>query len=278
MAFNDRPLFPTAAAALLSLPLVAGSAIAQQSDTQSGTNQTQSNQAETNQAQTDQTQTDQTQSNQGGATGSGGGMSGAGQPGTEQDTLIATVGSEEIRASDVMTVIGMLPPQLASQPPELLVPMAMEQLILRELILQQARSQNLAEDSEVRALVEGSMQGAEEDAMVQVWIDREMEGTVTDEAVQQAYTDLQSTSQQELPPLEQIRPQIEQHLRQLGMQEIAARLQQGADIVLFDAAGQPIERPQNGGGQGGSGTSGSGDASQGNSDSGSGSGGTSSGN
>lgn len=234
MTFLDRILLTTAAAALLALH-VAGPASAQQSDSdaQSGATE-QSGAAE----QADQTTDEQ------------------------QDALVATVDEAEIRGSDVMTVIGLLPPELAAQPQEMLVSMAMEQLILRELILEEARGQNLAEDPEVQSLVEGSMAGAEEDAMVQVWIDREMQGAVTDEAVQQVYSDLQASSQQEVPPLEQIRPQIEQHLRQQNMQEIAMRLQEGADIVFYDASGQPIERPQNAGDQGGSGASGNGDASQ----------------
>lgn len=168
---------------------------------------------------------------------------GSSQAGADnQDTLLATVGDAEIRGSDVMTVIGMLPPELAAQPPDMLIPMAMEQLILRELILAEARRENLAEDPEVIALVEGSMQGAEEDALVQVWIDREMANTVSEEAVQQAYSDLQAQSEQDVPPLEQLRPQIEQFLRQQAMRDIAYRLQEGAEIVLYDAAGQPIDR------------------------------------
>ncbi|TFL17240.1 hypothetical protein [Jannaschia formosa] len=242
MTFINRYMLSTAAAALLSVPLAVGSAMAQQSGTQS--NETQDT------------------GTQGGAQASGADQSGQGA-GAQQDVLVATVGGEEIRSTDIMTVLGMLSPELAAQPPEMLIPMAMEQLILRQLILAEARAQNLADDPEVISLVEGSMQAAEDDALVQVWIDREMQNAVTDEAVQQAYSDLQANAQQEVPPLEQVRPQIEQYLRQQSMQEIAMRLQQDAEIILYDAAGQPVERPQNGGGKSGSGTSGSGQATDG---------------
>ena len=99
------------------------------------------------------------------------------------DQLMATVGEAEIRGGDVLTVIGMLPAPVRAQQPDMLAPIELDQLILRELILQQARGQSLAEDPEVRSLVEQSGVVAEEDAMVQVWLRRELEGAVTDQAV-----------------------------------------------------------------------------------------------
>lgn len=227
----------TAIAAVLTLPLATGTAFAQQSQS------------------TDQSQ----QSAQSGSSGtSGQSMSGDQQP----DALVATVGDAEIRGSDVMTVIGMLPPRLQSQPPEMLVPIALQQLIFRELILEQARAQNLADDPEVVALVEGSAQGAEEDAMVQVWIDRETANAVTEDAVLQVYGTLQPQGDQPVPQIEELRPQIEQHLRQQAMQEIQTRLQQDADIILYDPSGQPVAEDQSQSAVGGSrGTSGSGSGS-----------------
>lgn len=239
MIMTNSKMRSTAIAALLSFPLATGVAVAQQSQ---GTSQTQPSTAQAQQ-----------QSSQ----------SGSGQPsasGQASDAVVATVGSAEILGSDVMTVIGLLPPQLQSQPPQMLVPMALQQLILRELVLEDARSQNFAEDPEVVALVESSSQTAEEDAMVQVWIDREMANVVTDEAVQGAYADAQAQGQENLPPIDEVRPQIEQFLRQQAMQDIQARLQRDADIVLFDATGQPIEQQQGDQtqqGQGAQGTSGS---------------------
>ena len=218
----------TTIAAILSLPL-AGTALAQQSG---GTDQAQQPAGRTQDAtgQTGQ-QTAQTDA---------GGMSGQQAEGGQEDTLVATVGDAEIRGSDVLTVIGMLPPQMQSQPPQMLVPIALEQLILRELILEQARAANLAQDPEVIALVEGTAQGAEEDAMVQVWVDRELAGAVTDAEVERVYGTLQPQGQQPVPPMSELRPQIEQHLRQQAMQDIRDSLREGADIVFYDPSGQPV--------------------------------------
>ncbi len=227
MKIANPEIRSTALAALLSLPLVGGAALAQETDQADPT---------TTPAQ-DMTQQQSSQS----ATDSG--QTGGEQ---QQDTVVATVGESEIRGSDVMTFIGMLPPQLQSQPPQMLVPLALEQLIFRELILGEARSQNLADDPEVVALVDGATVTAADDAMVQVWIDRETAGVVTDEAVQQAYDQAQSEGAQELPPLEEVRPQIEQYLRQQALQEIRTRLTEGADIVLYDPTGRPVEQQSSG--------------------------------
>ncbi|AZQ68822.1 PDZ domain-containing protein [Silicimonas algicola] len=211
-----------AVVALLSLPFASGSVLAQQA------------------GQTDQSATPSPNAQQPFRSESGG---------VQQDDLVATVGDAEIRGSDLRTIIGMLPPQLQSQPPQMLVPLALEQLILRELILEEARSQNLADDPEVVALVENSAQTVEEDAMVQVWLDRETRGAVTEEAVQRTYETIQPRGGAAVPPLEQLRPQIEQHLRQQAAQEIRNRLRQGAEIVLYGPGGQPVSETRSGSGQ-----------------------------
>lgn len=164
------------------------------------------------------------------------------------DAVVATVGGVEIRSSDVMGVMGMLPPQLQAQPPQMLFPIALDQLILRELILQEARAQGLDSDPEVIALREATAAAAEEDALVQVWLSRELSGAVTDDAVQEAYDAAQdqgrAQGQPALPPLSQVRGQVEQALRQQEMRDLQIRLREGADIVLFDPAGRPVDRPR----------------------------------
>ena len=248
MKLSRSHLLGTAVVALLGFPLAGGTALAQQTD--EAASQEQSAQEQSGQEQTGQQQS--------GTTGQNGTQSstatGQSSEGLQPNSVVATVGGTEIRGSDVLGLIGLLPPQIQSQPPQMLVPMALEQLILRELILEQARGQNLAEDPDVVALVERSTQASENDAMVQIWLDREMANVVTDEAVQAAYDEAQAAGQQDLPPLEQVRPQIEEFLRQQAMQQIRTQLRQGADVVLYSPTGQPMEQ------QGGSGDD-SGDAS-----------------
>jgi hypothetical protein len=172
------------------------------------------------------------------------------------DTLIVTVGEERITGADVVATIDTLPPQLRQQPPALLIPMAVDSLVTRELILQEARAQNLAEDPEVRSLADASAEIAEEDAMVQVYLQRELESRVTDEAVQGAYDALAQSvqaqgAQTQLPPLEQVRPQIERQLQQQALQGLRSELASDVAVVFYGPDGQPMQAQPSpaGGGQ-----------------------------
>lgn len=126
ISFNrtKNNLLNSAAAAVLALPLWAGASLAQEAQAQTqGTDQAQ---------QSDQTQP----SGDAGQTADGGQQAqgqGQGQA-NGSDALVATVGDAEIRNSDLMRAIGALPPQLSSQPPEMVMSMALQQLVLRVLI------------------------------------------------------------------------------------------------------------------------------------------------
>lgn len=239
MTIMNGKMGSTALAVAFALPLTLGTAWAQQSQGTDQSSETANQSQDSSQSQSSGQQQTPQQSSQ--SAGSSGGTSNDGQA----NALVATVGGAEIRGSDVLTVIGMLPPQLQSQSPDMLVPIALEQLIMRELILEKARSQNLAEDPEVVSLVTGSTQAAEKDAMVQVWLDRELAKTVTDEAVQKSYDEAQQ-GQKDFPSLEAVRPQIEQHLRRQALEELRTQLREGADIVLYDPTGKPVEGSSSG--------------------------------
>ena len=239
MTIMNGKMGSTALAVAFALPLTLGTAWAQQSQGTDQSSETANQSQDSSQSQSSGQQQTPQQSSQ--SAGSSGGTSNDGQA----NALVATVGGAEIRGSDVLTVIGMLPPQLQSQSPDMLVPIALEQLIMRELILEKARSQNLAEDPEVVSLVTGSTQAAEKDAMVQVWLDRELAKTVTDEAIQKSYDEAQQ-GQKDFPPLEAVRPQIEQHLRRRALEELRTQLREGADIVLYDPTGKPVEGSSSG--------------------------------
>ena len=182
------------------------------------------------------------------AEGSASGTAGTAQDGTmageEGDVVVARVGDADIMRSDVMSVIGTLPPNMQEQPAETLIPLAVEQLVLRELILQQAREAELENDPDVDALLAGTPDAPEEareNAMVQVWLDRELEGAVTDQAVEDTYGQVQSQLGDQAPPLEEIRPQIEQEVRRQAFLGISDELQSGAEVTLFGPDGEPIE-------------------------------------
>jgi hypothetical protein len=162
--------------------------------------------------------------------------------GADEDMVVAKVGEREIRRSDVLTVIGMLPPQLQQQPPEMLIPIALDQLVMRELILQEAREAGLENDPAVTSLADDASERAREDAMAQVWLDKELGKSVTDEKVQQTYDTVKQQLGKDAPALDSVRPQIEQELRQQAFLDLSKDLQADADITLYGPDGQPMTR------------------------------------
>lgn len=195
------------------------------------------------------------QSTQGGGSGEPGQQGSAQQAqqgGTEQamspDTVIATVGGSDIVGADLIAFLETLPPQMRQQPPQMLLSMGVEQLVLRELFLQEAQSQNLSQDPRVTAIVEEAGQTVQEDAMVEVYLQDQLDSRVTDEAVQQTYEQLQSQAPEgeSLPPLEEVRSQIEQQLRQQALLSIREDLTEGAEVIFYGAGGVPMDESASG--------------------------------
>lgn len=245
-------------AALLAAPLAMTPALAGQHTSAEGQSAEQSQEA----------QSGDSQSSTGAQSADGQSASGA-QSGDEAqgDRLIATVDGTEITAADVQAAINALPQQMRQRmPSEMLASMAVDQLVLRQLILQEAEAQNLSEDPEVQQLIEQNQRANEEDAMLQVYVQRQLEGAVTDEKVQQTYDEIAAQSEEEVPPLEDVRPQVEQQLRQQRLAEVRDELMQDVEIVYYGPDGEPMEAstdPAGATGQSGSGSDGSGSATDG---------------
>ncbi|MDT0681050.1 hypothetical protein RM543_00005 [Roseicyclus sp. F158] len=163
--------------------------------------------------------------------------------GMSDDQPVATVGNTEITGGDLARFIEGLPAEMQEQPPELLMSMSAQQLILRELLLQKADAENLSDDAEVQSLTDGSGAMDGENAMIRVYLDREMETRVTDEAVQALYDEAaaQAGEGEELPPLADVRPQIEQQLQREAIQSIQAELAAETEVTIYGPDGEPIE-------------------------------------
>ena len=157
----------------------------------------------------------------------------------EGSLLVVRVGDEDINRSDVSGAISALPPQLRQQPPELLVPMAVNQLIAKELIYKAALADKLNEDSEVVALVEEARSANEKDAMIQVWLQRELGNRVSDETIEAKYEEIKANSDQEIPPFEAVRAQIQQQLRQEAFSDVEEDLRKDVEIVYYGPDGKP---------------------------------------
>lgn len=174
------------------------------------------------------------------------GTSAQGQAAPAQDSagdperLVVMVGETEITEGDVMAMIAALPQQVRQMPQEQIVPIAVEQLILRELLVTAAQDAEITtEDSDVQAMIEENGEMAENDALARVYLDRELSGAVTDEAVQSTYEEIKANAESEVPPLEEVRPQIEKQVRQEAFGDLQAELQEDTRIVFYGPDGKP---------------------------------------
>lgn len=156
----------------------------------------------------------------------------------EDDRLVLTVNGVGIRQSDVLDAIQGLPTQVQQMPAQMLLPIVLEQLLMRELILAEGYAQRLQRDPEVRAMLEMASEAAEEQAIVQVWLQRELDERITEEAVEEAFQAMRATTPN--LTLERARPVIEQELEQQIMAEIRDELREGADVVFYRPTGEPI--------------------------------------
>ncbi|PZX19649.1 hypothetical protein LX81_00106 [Palleronia aestuarii] len=246
----------TSAAALLALPLATLPAAAQDtSSSDTGTTQQDngstsgnegtsgSGQSDAGAAGSDSGAPDSTDSDSASGSNDGSAASGSDSAGdtADEDQVVVSVEDAEITAGDVRDAIASLPPQVQQNPPDVLIPFAVEQLVLRELILAEAQSQNLSEDPEVQEIAGDGGEEAVEAATVRVYVQRAMEEVTTDEAVQSAYDEAAEASPQPLPPLEEVRPQIEQQIQQQRLLEIRDELRGQYEVVYYDENGEPRE-------------------------------------
>ena len=99
------------------------------------------------------------------------------------DPVVARVGGDEIRASELSDAAQGLPEELRGMPPQVLFPMLLDQLIDRHVIVVAARKQGLADDPAVRRQVARATDSALQNAL----LTREIAPTLSDEALRARY-------------------------------------------------------------------------------------------
>lgn len=104
-------------------------------------------------------------------------------PQTAADPVLARVGGEEIRASDLAEAAQGLPEELRSMPAQVLQPMLLDQLIDRKVIVQTARKQGLDRDPQVQRQIARATDTALQNALLL----REVGPSITDEALRARY-------------------------------------------------------------------------------------------
>ena len=102
---------------------------------------------------------------------------------TPSDTVVARVGTEEIRASELNEAAQTLPEELRGMPAPVLYPMLLDQLVDRRIIIQSARKQGLDRDPNVQRQIARATDTALQNAL----LTREIAPTLTDEAIRAKY-------------------------------------------------------------------------------------------
>ena len=75
-----------------------------------------------------------------------------------------------------------------------------------------------------------------------LWLEQELGKTVTDEKIQEMYDTVKQQMGDQAPPMETLRPQIEQELRQQAFLDLSKDLQANATITLYGPDGQEVTR------------------------------------
>lgn len=104
-------------------------------------------------------------------------------PAVAPDPVVARVGAEEIRLSQLRAAVQELPEELRTAPEAMLMPVLLDQMIAARAIIAAARAERLHESPEVRARV----RAAEEEALQETLIRRELEPLLTEEALRARY-------------------------------------------------------------------------------------------
>ena len=99
------------------------------------------------------------------------------------DPVVAKVGGDEIRTSEVSEAAQALPEELRGMPAPVLFPMLLDQLIDRRIIIQSARKPGLANDPAVQRQVARATDTALQNAL----LTREIAPTLTDDAIKARY-------------------------------------------------------------------------------------------
>lgn len=139
------------------------------------------------------------------------------------DTVIAKVGPDVIRYADLQEAMQTLPEQLRALPPNMLYPMLLDQLVDRDVIVLQAKKENLQDDPKVKLAI----QRATEQALQNGLLARDIQPLLTPEALQARYDkEYAGKTGEEQARAEHILVATEAKAR-----EIIAQLQKGGDFA-----------------------------------------------
>ena len=111
------------------------------------------------------------------------GQNAAAPAGEASDPVVAKVNGDEIRRSEVMQFLTQLPPQLQQMPPQMLMPLIIDQLVTGKLVASEARKANLADDPEVKK----RLKQLEDRVLQEVFLSRKVKERLDQGALEKQY-------------------------------------------------------------------------------------------
>jgi peptidyl-prolyl cis-trans isomerase C len=115
----------------------------------------------------------------------------------EENPVVARLNGAEVRRSEVLELIGTMPPQIRQMPMELVFPAMLDQLLSIKLLAAAGYAQGLQDSEEVKARV----RQAEERAVQEAYLGQRLDSAVTEEALRQRY----QRFVEENPPQDEVR-------------------------------------------------------------------------
>ncbi len=125
----------------------------------------------------------------------------------EGNPVVAKIGGEEIKRSDVLMFIAQLPPQMRQQPIEQLFPMALEQTINAKILEKEASKSDISSSSDVIEQIEEAQKSieaqkaeAEKNIIRTAYVQKIVNDGITEEALEKEYNEYKAnfTSQEEV--------------------------------------------------------------------------------
>lgn len=163
----------------------------------------------------------------------------ANQPIVAGDPVVANVNGEDIKRSEVLMMIGTLPPQIQQMPIEQLFPMALDNLVNNKLLLKKSAASNLAQDEQVAKM----MEEAKAQIVRNVFLERAVDAKVNQKDLVKKYDQL-------LARLGEINEVKARHIlldSEEKAREAIKKLDGGADFVTVTKEMWPGSEQQNGG-------------------------------
>jgi peptidyl-prolyl cis-trans isomerase C len=139
------------------------------------------------------------------------------------DPVVAKIGDEEIKRSDVFNFIAQLPPQMRQQPIGTLFPLALEQTINAYILENRAQAEGIENNEQVQAQIED----AKRNIMRTAYVQQVVEEGISDAEIQKRYDEYIK----ELPEVEETKARHILVDSEDKAKELIAQLKDGADFA-----------------------------------------------